>query len=150
VTVECANGGGACETVRAALAAEGVTVAAASTPGAIRILVGPWGAVRSDRAARTIEGGPAASGVFAEFLALGGTYVLLGLDQGGDAAHRFGPGAGLVAATRRNDEPPVWVVTGASVAGVRAAARLLDAESLRDHYAVAVEGGRETPLPVLR
>jgi uncharacterized protein DUF4430 len=150
VVVECASGGGACGMVRATLAVEGVTVASASTPGAIRILVGPWAQVRSDRAARTIEGGPAASGVFAEFLALGGAYVLIGLDQGGDAAQRFGPGAGLVAATRRNDDPPVWVVTGSSPAGVRAAAGLLDARSLRDHYAVAVEDGRETPLPVLR
>jgi hypothetical protein len=150
VVVECAGGGGACERVRAALAAAGATVAAGPSAGAIRVLVGPWGEVRADRAARTIEGGPAASGVFAEFLALGGGYALIGLDQGGDAARSFGPGAGLVAATRRNDEPPVWVVTGGSAAGVRAAARLLDAGSLRDHYAVAVEDGRETPLPVLR
>jgi hypothetical protein len=31
---------------------------------------------------------------------------------------------------------------------VRAAAGLLDTDSLRDHYAVAIEAGRETPLPV--
>ena len=56
--------------------------------------------------------------------------------------------AGLVAATRRYDAPPVWVVSGTSAAGVKRAAGLLDEASLRDHYAVAVEGGEETPLPL--
>ena len=72
----------------------------------------------------------------------------MGLDAGGAPARRFGPGAGLVAATRRFDAPPVWLVTGATVRGVRAAAGLLDAADLRDRYAVATEAGRETPLPV--
>ena len=40
------------------------------------------------------------------------------------------------------------VVTGATPAGVRAAAGLLDAAKLRDHYAVATEDGKQTPLPV--
>jgi hypothetical protein len=31
---------------------------------------------------------------------------------------------------------------------VRAAAGLLETDRLRDHYAVAIEGGEETPLPV--
>ena len=72
----------------------------------------------------------------------------MGLDAGGAPARRFGPGAGLVAATRRFDAPPVWLVTGATGRGVRAAAGLLDAADLRDRYAVATEAGRETPLPV--
>jgi hypothetical protein len=63
-------------------------------------------------------------------------------------ARSFGPGAGLVAATRRYQAPPTWVVTGASATGVLAAAKLLDEDDLRDHYAVAVEGGEEAPLPV--
>ncbi len=78
----------------------------------------------------------------------GGGYRLSGLDEAGDAAVEFGPDSGLVAATRRYEEPPVWVVTGASGAGVSAAAGLLDAADLRDHYAVAVDGGKETPLPL--
>ncbi len=148
VAVECAGGGGACGRVREALEREGVTLAAGGSGGAIRVLVGPWGRLRSDPAAALIEDGPAESGVFADFAAAGGGYALEGLDEGGDPARRFGPDAGLVAATRRYDEPPVWVVTGAAPAGVRAAAALLDAAKLRDHYAVAVENGRETPLPL--
>ena len=58
------------------------------------------------------------------------------------------PNAGLVAATRRYEAPPTWVITGATLSGVRAAAGLLDAADLRDHYAVATEGGKETPLPL--
>lgn len=148
VAVECEGGGGACGRVREALQREGVTLAAGGSGGAIRVLVGPWGRLRSDPAAALIEDGPAESGVFADFAAAGGGYALEGLDEGGDPARRFGPDAGLVAATRRYDEPPVWVVTGSTPAGVRAAAGLLDTAKLRDHYAVAVENGRETPLPL--
>ena len=39
-------------------------------------------------------------------------------------------------------------MTGATAAGVQAAAGLLNAPDLRDHYAVATEDGKETPLPV--
>jgi hypothetical protein len=40
------------------------------------------------------------------------------------------------------------VVTGATPAAVQAAAGLLAGAKLRDHYAVATEDGKETPLPV--
>jgi hypothetical protein len=72
----------------------------------------------------------------------------VGLDEAGKPARSFGPDAGLVAATRRYDAPPTWVVTGSAAAGVRAAAGLLDAADLRDHYAVAVERGGEEALPL--
>jgi hypothetical protein len=137
--------------------------------GAIRLLVGPWKRVREDTAVAQIEDGPQTSGVFADFVPRGKTskkdrsavgYVryaditnsgrreLWGLGPGGEAIRAFGPGAGLVAATRRFDAPPVWVVTGTTAAGVRAAASLLNGSDLRDHYAVATEGGEEFPLPL--
>ncbi len=148
VTVECEGGGGACATVRQALRREGVGVASGSPAGAIRVLVGPWARLRGDSAAAQIENGPAESGVYAEFERAGGGYRLRGLDESGDPAREFGPGAGLVAATRRYEAPPTWVVTGATGAAVRAAAGLLSAADLRDHYAVASEAGKETPLPL--
>jgi hypothetical protein len=40
------------------------------------------------------------------------------------------------------------VVTGVTTAGVRAAAGLLNAADLRDHYAVVVEGGRGKAVPL--
>jgi Domain of unknown function (DUF4430) len=148
VAVECRGGGGACRQVRGALAAAGAELAGGAPAGAIRVLVGPWARLRTDPAARLIEAGPAASGVFADFAPAGDGYELDGLDESGDPARRFGPSAGLVAATRRYEDPLTWVVTGATPAAVRAAAGLLGAAKLRDHYAVAVENGRETPLPL--
>ena len=63
------------------------------------------------------------------------------LDQTASRSRDLGPGAGLVAATRRYEAPPVWVVTGTDAAACAAAAGLLDAADLRDHYAVAIDGG---------
>lgn len=148
VAVECLGAGEACAMVRAGLEGVGVDLAAGSPDGAIRVLVGPWARVRSDLAAAQIEGGPQASGVFADFRSEGDRYALRGLGEDGEPGRTFGRDAGLVAATRRYDAPPVWVISGTSAAGVERAAGLLDAASLRDHYAVAVEGGEETPLPL--
>jgi uncharacterized protein DUF4430 len=148
VAVECLAGGHACAEARARLERAGASVAPGDPEGAIRVLVGPWERVRRDPAAAQIEGGLQASGVFAEFVPVGDGFELRGLDEEGAPTRGFGPGAGLVAATRRYEAPPVWIVTGTSAAGVRAAAALLDEDDLRDHYAVAVEGGKETPLPV--
>ncbi len=147
--VECRGGGAACAAVEARLRDAGATLAGGEGgPGAIRVLVGPWGRLRSDPAAAQLEAGPQGSGVFARFEAKGDGEVLVGLDQAGDPRGSFGPDAGLVAATRRGGAPPTWLVTGARASGVEAAAGLLDAASLRDHYAVATEGGEVTPLPL--
>jgi hypothetical protein len=148
VAVECLGGGSACDEVGERLEEEGVEVSAHPPSGAIRVLVGPWARVRNDSAAAQVEHGPQASGVFAEFHREGGDYRLAGLDEAGEEAVDFGPDSGLVAATRRYEEPPVWMVTGTSGAGVSTAAGLLDAADLRDHYAVAVDGDKETPLPL--
>lgn len=148
VVLECEGGGGACATAREKLEAAGVTLSAGSPQGAIRVLVGPWLRLRSDPAAALLASGPAESGIYAEFSGGGGQLRLHGLDPSAAAARAFGPEAGLVAATRRYEAPPTWLVTGATVAAVRAAAGALDAASLRDHYAVAIEAGKTTPLPI--
>jgi len=148
VAVECLGGGVACAEVDERLEAAGVDGPSRAPSGAIRVLVGPWARLRQDPAAAQVEDGPQASGVFADFRREGDGYRLVGLDEAGDAAVDFGAEAGLVAATRRYDAPPVWIVTGATGAGVRAAAGLLDEADLRGHYAVAVDGERETALPL--
>jgi hypothetical protein len=148
VAVECLGGGAACGVVGERLEGAGVDVAAGEPEDAIRVLVGPWSRVRQDPAAAQIERGPQASGIFADFELRRGGYVLEGLDEDGKPAADCGPGAGLVAATRRYESPPTWVVTGAGAAGVKAAAGVLDGRDLRDRYAVAVEAGEETALPV--
>jgi uncharacterized protein DUF4430 len=144
VVVECIGGGDACVAARAALEGEGVELASGSPKGAIRVLIGSWERLRDDPAARLIEEGPAESGVYAGFKG----QELVALDEGGAEARALGPDAGLVAATSRYGGPPVWLVTGGTAAAVLAAADALDAEHLRDHYAVAIEAGQATPLPV--
>ena len=148
VAVECRGGGAACGAVRRRLEDVDVTLSSAGAEDAIRVLVGPWTRLRSDGAAAQIEDGPETSGVFADFVRPGGRFELVGLDEAGEPARTFGPDAGLVAATRRFDAPPVWIVSGPTGAGVRAAAELLDTADLRDRYAVASENGRKAPLPV--
>jgi hypothetical protein len=149
VAVDCLEGGAACATVRERLVGAGVEPVPGTPPEAIRVLVGPWALVRRDPAAAQLDRGVEASGVFAEFLASGsGEYRLQGLGEDGRPRRTFGPDAGLVAATRYREAPPTWIVTGTSAAGVSAAANLLDAVDLRNHYAVAIEGGREASLPL--
>lgn len=148
VAVDCLGGGEACAMARGSLEGAGVSVAAGSPDGAIRVLVGPWARVRSDPAAAQIEKGPQTSGVFADFQQSAGGYELQGLAEDGKVGRIFGKDAGLVAATRRYDAPPIWVVSGTGAAGVKSAAGLLNAADLRDRYAVAIEGGEETPLPL--
>jgi hypothetical protein len=146
VAVVCLGGGEACGAVRDALSGAGVELGPASD-GAIRVLVGPWPRVREDPAAAQVEDGPQASGIFARFERHGGGWTLVGFDVDGRPAERFGAGAGLVAATRRYDAPPTWLVTGGSRAATKVAAALLDAEHLRNRYALVAIGARAIPLP---
>lgn len=163
VAVECMGGGSACAEVRSRLEQVGARVRflsripkqsanapdpKGSTRDAIRVLVGPWARLRDDPAAAQLEEGPQTSGVFAEFRRAGPGLELWVLDQRGDAVRGFGPGAGLVAATRRYEAPPVWVVTGVDLPGVRNAAGLLDAVHLRNHYAVVASAGKAEPVPL--
>jgi hypothetical protein len=148
VALECHGGAAACGAVRRRLGEVGIAPTAGRPDDAIRILVGPWARLRDDPAAAQLEQGPQVSGVFAEFTRSSGAYRLHGLDQSGASARVFGSGSGLVAATRRYGAPPVWLVSGGTARGVLAAAGLLDAAHLRDHYAVVTEDGRETPLPM--
>jgi hypothetical protein len=150
VEVECEGGGDACGSVRVALEREGVAVSRGAPKGAIRVLVGPWSRLRDDPTAALVEAGPAESGVFAAFDRGPRGYSLEGLDENGKPARDLGRGAGLVAATSRFGGTPVWLVTGATPAAVRAAAGSLDADSLRDHYAVARLGQLVQPLPIGR
>jgi len=148
VALECFGGGAACELAREALEREGVQIAAGAPKGAIRILVGPWERLRADATAKLIEAGPGETGVFADFEATADGYEVVALDEEGERARGLGPDAGLVAATSRYGGPALWVVTGGTGDAVRAAAESLDAERLRDHFAVAVEDDDVTPLPV--
>ena len=110
----------------------------------------PGRGLESDPAASQLESGPESSGVYARFEASGG-----GEDAGRPRPEgRAGAGAsgprrassrrpGTAAGPRPGSSP------GSTLRGVAAAAAdLLDEASLRDHYAVATEGGEEAPLPL--
>jgi Domain of unknown function (DUF4430) len=156
VRIDCFAAEEDCSAVAGRLEDEGVA-ASVSTERArlgeelLRLVVGPWEEVRQDEAAAQIEDGPSTSGVFADLeLGAGGGYELVALDPRDRVAFRSADGAGLVAAVRLGEQQPTWVVTGTDDAGVDAAIELLDADSLRDHYAVAVDDrGDEQPLPVV-
>ena len=153
VRVECAGARAECGTAADRLSDEGVSVSEVrfgrpATGEALRVLVGPWRAVRSDPGAAQIDQGPATSGVFARFGGSGDALELVALDVAAEPAARLGAGAGLVAAVRDGERPPTWVVSGVDDAGVRAAVDALEIALLRDRYAVVVGAGSDATLPV--
>jgi hypothetical protein len=144
VRVVCLGGGRACEIAATALREAGVRPSVTKgnqggdTSPALRLVVGPWARVRDDGAVDRLLGGPAQTGVFAAFEGpIGRRYRLVALDAAGAPVRDLGGGAGLVAALRRGDDLPTWIVTGSKATAVGRAARLLDERSLRDRYAVA-------------
>jgi hypothetical protein len=121
----------------------------------LRILVGPWVVLRGDPTAKLLEGGPAASGVFAKPAADGKSIALL--DDQGRVTRTLGAGTGLVAATApavptknddgKDDEDPVWIITGTDAAAVDTAATAFDEGALSGHFAIALSDGKPVALP---
>lgn len=147
VSVEC-HGIAGCSTVKRRLQTAGAELAAAGDSVAVRVVVGPWDQIEDDADAGTLAGGPGSSGVYVDDRADG---ALFALGEDGEPA----PGApqldGLVAAVRRGERPPAWVVTGITRRGLRLAASSLDAGALADRYALAVgRDGSRFGLPVVK
>lgn len=149
VRVECADGAdAACGVVLDRLQAAGVPAGRGGLGTGVgqktlRVLVGPWSELRLDAAAARLTAGVRASGVYARFE---GARLAL-LDERGAVARTLGPAAGLLAATRFEQQLPTWLVTGGSIAGVNAAAAALDERDLHDRFALAIDGGRRIPVP---
>jgi hypothetical protein len=113
----------------------------------LRFVAGTWGDVRKDDAVRQIEQGPGESGVFARVVRAGSGYRFDLLDRRGQVAARLFRGAGLVAATRFEEQQPTWVVSGTDEAGLNDAARVVTERILRERYAVATDAGKVVSLP---
>jgi len=149
VRIECTQSAEkACDTVTARLAKVGVPVGRAalgSEVGAdtLRILVGTFSGLGTDLALRQIRQGPASSGVYAK--PAGGELRLL--DGGGHVGRTLGAGAGLVAATRVQDQLPTWVISGVDTAGVNAAASAVTSSDLAHRFALAVDGKQRIAVP---
>ena len=152
-TLECApDVPDACKQVAAELKAVGVPVATqllgtGSGTDSLAILVGTWGDLHGTFAGILIAHGPSASGVYARFNGTTGRSLQL-LDPDGHASRTLGAGAGLVAATAQGSSSPAWLVTGTDAAGVSAAAGALTPKRLSDHFALAVQGNTNLPVPL--
>jgi hypothetical protein len=152
IKLVCLSGAGrSCDEVERRLQNEDVDALARSNleqsvGEVLRILVGPWSQVRQDIAARSLEYGPAKSGVFAKPDPSGRHIALL--DATGRTVRTLGPGSGLVAATTFTGQQPTWIVTGTDGAGVAAAAAAMTEDELDGHFAVAIDSGKGLALPV--
>lgn len=152
-TVECATDvGAACKRVTAALDAVGVPAASqllgtGSGQDTLDVVVAPWSQLRAALAGSLLEQGPQASGVYAKFGGAGGSTLEL-LNPHGTVVRTLGAGAGLIAATANPGSTPTWLVTGDDLAGVSAAAAAMTPARLHDHFALAVQGSSDVPIPV--
>jgi hypothetical protein len=142
----------ACDEVETRLKDGGVAAVSRSviqqSPGeeVLRVFVGRWQEVRGDSVTRRLEQGPRATGVFARPTSAGDAIALL--DADGETVQTLRAGGGLVAATSVEGQAPTWIVTGTDEVGLAAAAAALSEERLTEHFALAVEGGTDIPLPV--
>lgn len=151
--LQCApNVTAACNIVARALKQDGVKVAfqglgTGSGSDSLAVLVGTFSTIQGSIAGELVGKGPSKSGVFAQFVG-NGTRVLELDNPLGQVTGSLDGTAGLIAAT---DEPdlnePAWLITGTDPSGVREAAAALRPSLLRDHYALAVAGARDVPLP---
>ena len=87
-----------------------------------------------------------ATGVFAQPSSTGDEIALL--DAAGEPVRTLRDGGGLVAATSVEGQAPTWIVTGTDEVGLAAAAAALTEERLEQHFALAVEGGNDFPVPL--
>jgi hypothetical protein len=153
ITLECAaDASAACTRVTAALSAAHVPVAnqllgTGSGPDTLGVVVGTWQEIRGELAAELIAHGPGASGVYARFTGKDGASLQL-LNPGGKVVRTLGADAGLIAATADTTSVPTWMITGTDVAGVGAAANALTPQALHDHFALAVDGTAQLPVPL--
>jgi hypothetical protein len=150
--LECAQDvGTACKSATKALNAIGVPVASqllgtGSGQDTLTVVVGTWSDIKAVIAANLIAHGPKSSGVYARFSSDGRTLQLL--DPEGNVARSLGAGAGLVAATADRHATPTWLITGTDPQGVAAAAAAVTPSRLDDHFALAVQGSTDLPVPL--
>lgn len=152
-TLACAaDASAACKTVTAEFQAIGVPtptslLGTGSGSDSLAVDVGTWHDLTGELAAALVEHGPAASGIYARFTGPNGSSLQL-LNPKGQVVRTLGAGAGLIAATGQSATGTAWLITGTDVAGVSAAARALTPARLRDHFALAVIGNSDLPVPL--
>lgn len=152
VTIQCATDvRAACTRVTSALTALHIPtgpqlIGTGSGTDTLTLVVATWSQISAQVGSELVAYGPGASGIYARFEDHGQTLALL--NPAGRVAQTLGAGAGLVAATATSSTVPTWLITGTDVAGVNAAAAALTPQALRNHFALAVDGSRQVPVPV--
>jgi Domain of unknown function (DUF4430) len=159
-TLACASdAGAACKRVAAEFQSIGVPAPTAllgtgSGSDSIAVEVGTWRDLHGELAATLVEHGPASSGIYARFTSPTGSSLQL-LNPAGQVVRTLGAGAGLIAASGQTATAAgqtasgtVWLITGTDAAGVSAAAAALTPARLRDHFALAVQGNTDLPVPL--
>ncbi len=114
----------------------------------VRMVVGTWGQIGDDSEARRLSRPPGSSGVFARFSRVGKSGRLALYKKGGEVAVKVGDGAGLIAATKTGGDLPTWIIAGTDNRGLKRAVGLLNEESLRNRFAVAVTDKGTVALPI--
>jgi hypothetical protein len=142
----------ACKSVSGELSGQGVPVAtqllgAAAGNDILSVLVGTWSSLHGTLVSQLLQAGPSASGVYAKFAGPSGQTLEL-LSPKGKVVRTLGAGAGLIAATDESSSGPTWVITGTDPAGVTAAAAAFKASALDNHFALAVKGASDFPIPL--
>jgi hypothetical protein len=152
--LDCAPGvQAACNRVGGELSREHVPYADQGLGGgsgsdSLAIVVGTWSQLKGVIAAELIAAGPSHSGVYAQIVGSQGEAIELD-NPAGQVARTLHGSAGLIAATEQPSlNQPTWLVTGTNVAGVNAAAAALTPARLKDHFALAVAGGQDLPIPL--
>lgn len=114
----------------------------------LAIVVGTWSELKGIIAAELVGAGPSHSGVYAQVVGPQGQALELD-NPAGRVVRTLHGSAGLIAATEQPSlNQPTWLITGTDVAGVNAAAGALTPAKLRDHFALAVTGGQDLPIPL--
>lgn len=152
LAIVCAGEERSCDEVETRLSDEGVDgvsragISSGVGQKLLRVVVGPWSAIRNEPAAHQLGEGPQTSGVYAR----PGDDAFELLDEDGRVAAKETGSVGLVAATRFGEQQPTWIVTGTDDAGVAAAAAALRSDVLTNRFAVALVDGRGQGLPIKR
>lgn len=151
-TLQCGRDvAAACRHVEGVLSHAGISAAsqllgAGSGQDSLAVVIGTWRDIRNGLVAALLRRGPTTSGVFARFTGAPNPSLRL-LNAHGTVVVTAGPGAGLIAALTQGGAPPTWLLVGTDPAGATAAAEAFSASRLRDHFALAVSGGHDVPLP---
>ena len=155
VTIECASDvTAACKRVTAELnvgrgaGRRASCSATGSGPDTLGVVVGTWNDVHGEVAAELIAHGPARAASTRTSPVPPAASLQLLNPRGQVVAHARRRRRADRGHRRQPSTATVWLITGTDVAGVLGRRRRAHAGALHDHFALAVQGGTELPVPL--